>query len=1008
MASNSQFTSMQPPRPPLASLPQSAHTPMPMPLQFRPPMVPPQPFIPGPSQQFQPLGHTSVMMAPPPSQNQFPQPMQQIPVRSVAGVHIVSSAQVTPPPDFANRPVTPVAAPPQPSFQISNNYVPCPSGSSFPASSSYKMDSESSATLHQSQTSEPGFSVGGQPWVLSGNPNIKPINMPMQLTSEFVPKAGEECNAAISEANPTLGSADKIPSDWIEHTARTGKKYYYNMRTKISSWEKPVELMTEIEKADASTDWRECTSPDGRKYYYNKVTKVSKWAMPDEVKLAREKLKLETIKALEQENSGVSHTLDATSSTSAKAYSPSAVCLSALPQGAGASPISAAPAVTSEMLGPSDNASHTPTESVVLQTPSKSASPAVAAKSDGHGVSATAADSVAIQMTSEISPAHDAAADTNGGSPGKIQEAEKGAGVSEKGSAVLSDERMTEALPSVYGGKQDAKNAFKALLDSASVGPDWNWDQAMRAIINDRRYGVLKTLSERKQVFNEYVGQKKKLEAEERRARQKKSREDFKTMLEECPEITSSIRWSRAISILENDERYKAVERSKDREDLFQDYIQELEKKERARALEENKRYRMEYLEFLKSCDFIKASSQWRRVQDRLEDDERCSRLEKIDRLEIFQEYIRDLEREEEEQRRLRMEELRKTERKNRDEFRKLMEEHVSEGVLTARTHWRDYCMKVKDSPAFLAVSSNTSGSTAKDLYEDVVEELDKQFVEDKARIRDAVKVHEVGLTTSWTFEDFKAAISEDIISPPISDTNLKFVFEELLERAREKEEKEAKRRKRLADDFYELLCDSKEITASSKWEDCKPLLDDRKMSEEGFLLEVFDKFVAGLKEKAKEKERRRREEKARKEKKEKERKDREKEKHGRVKDRGDESRSGKERSRKESTDSGGDKTEPYSFEDNRKTESERDKKHRKRRHSSPIDEDENEKSRSRSSRQHSSSDHKKSKQVTEQHVWAASETKPDGHHRKHKRDRRNSSHHKSGDYEDGEDREAR
>ena len=45
--------------------------------------------------------------------------------------------------------------------------------------------------------------------------------------------------------------------------------------------------------------------------------------------------------------------------------------------------------------------------------------------------------------------------------------------------------------------------------------------------------------------------------------------------------------------------------------------------------------------------------TQWRKVQDRLEDDERCSRLEKYDRLEIFQEYIRDLEKEEDEQRKI-------------------------------------------------------------------------------------------------------------------------------------------------------------------------------------------------------------------------------------------------------------------------------------------------------------------------------------------------------------------
>ncbi|KAM3289091.1 hypothetical protein P3S67_017378 [Capsicum chacoense] len=115
------------------------------------------------------------------------------------------------------------------------------------------------------------------------------------------------------------------------------------------------------------------------------------------------------------------------------------------------------------------------------------------------------------------------------------------------------------------------------------------------------------------------------------------------------------------------------------------------------------------------------------KVQDLLETDERCSRLEKIDRLDIFQEYIRDLDSEEEEQRKLRMEELRKDERKNRDEFRKLMEEHVAAGILNAKTNWRDYCIKIKDFSAYLAVSSNTSRSIANDLFTDVMDELEKQ-----------------------------------------------------------------------------------------------------------------------------------------------------------------------------------------------------------------------------------------------------------------------------------------
>lgn len=42
----------------------------------------------------------------------------------------------------------------------------------------------------------------------------------------------------------------------------------------------------------------------------------------------------------------------------------------------------------------------------------------------------------------------------------------------------------------------------------------------------------------------------------------------------------SNILWdSKAVSMFENDERFKAVERSRDREDLFESYIVELERK---------------------------------------------------------------------------------------------------------------------------------------------------------------------------------------------------------------------------------------------------------------------------------------------------------------------------------------------------------------------------------------------------------------------------------------------
>ncbi|CAA3024518.1 pre-mRNA-processing 40A-like isoform X1 [Olea europaea subsp. europaea] len=1031
-------------------------TPSPVPpisMQFRPVVPPPpQPYLPMPSQQFQPVGLSNVGMPSHPSHIQFPQPVPPPPERPGLGGHVLPQPQPIPPPNFQPNNFTSVPPQHQHHVPISSNFMPNFGGPRIPLSSSYNLSSSSSgsqqtnadsATQHQpmSQTNNPSFPAGGQPWFPIGNQNI-PSVMPSQQSGEQ--SAGEQPwystgdqnvksvtasgqtgeqnsggqfwfsgNQNMKSGTPEqtreqsagIVNSEKIQPDpvekassvWIQHTARNGKKYYYSRRTGLSTWEKPVELMTEIERADASTDWREFTTPEGRKFYYNNVTKKSKWAIPDELQLARKRAKVDSYE-------GTPTVKDVNSNSSADV---AVSGVKASNHNANNSPfpadnVESIPIPVSLAVNPQCPVTFG-SSGIPLEFASEKAD-ATGLQTTSEATTVTAVSDTAVTTqantpirTSDNTPSQDAPTSTaDATSPGNIEEAMESEGISGSGSINVPEEKNEEQGPIVYESKLEAKNAFKVLLETANVGPDWTWDQAMRAIINDRRYGALRTLGERKQAFNEFMGQKKKQEAEERRARQKKAREDFKKMLEESKDLTSSIRWSKAISIFENDERFKAVERAKDREDLLKDFMEELGKKERAKALEEHKHHRVEYIEFLKSCDFIKASSQWRKVQDRLEADERCSRLEKIERLEIFQEYIRDLEKEEEEQRKLRMEEMRKAERKNRDEFRKLMHEHVANGILSAKTHWRDYCIKVKDSPAYLEVSSNTSGSTAKDLFEDVIEDLGKQYDDDKLQIKDEIKMKKISLSSTSTLEDFKAAILEDISSPGISDINLRLIFDELLERAKEKEEKEAKKRKRLADDLYDFLYSSKEITASSRWEDCKSLVEDRFTGDEGFFQEIFDEVIAELKEKSKEKERKRKEEKA---KKEKERKDKEKRKEREKKSRekGVDNRKVRDRVKKDGTES--DESESYSLEERRRSGRDKDKKHGKRHRDSF---DDNEKDWFNPHRR--SVEHKKSKQT--------SDTDSESQHKRHRRDRKHS--YRSSDAEEhkemelGEDGEVR
>ncbi|XP_021714834.1 pre-mRNA-processing protein 40A-like isoform X1 [Chenopodium quinoa] len=999
----------------------------PMSTQYRPavPGQQGQPYLPGSSQQFlapgqnMPSGPNQPMQFSQPMQ--YSQPMQQLPHRPGMPGGPMSSQGMNMPYGQPNRPMNLGAQQNQHSAPPFGNHASGVGGMGAPFSSSYTFQPVS----HLSAPAAPA-PVGSQPWLSSGSQSSVPF-VPVPQTAD----QSSVSAPAVPAVNPS-DTSQQSSSDWQEHNTSDGRRYYYNKKTKQSSWEKPLELMTPTERADASTVWKEFTTPEGKKYYYNKVTKESKWTIPEDLKLAREQAE----KEFSQGDAGLISQPAATVSLTSEEASPAAPVLASSngllsASGVSSNPLSFPPAVNPLPVvnvassEPSVEHSIAPTSLAVTNPPAVTP---LSASISGDAVlpAALNASSVTVSASDRVS-SQEISTSTDGGSVHDLQEARKGMAAAGK---VDLSEKPTNDEPLVFANKQEAKNAFKSLLESANVQSDWSWDQAMRVIVNDKRYGALKTLGERKQAFNEYLGQRKKQEAEERRLRQKKAKEEFTKMLEESEVLTSSMKWSKAITMFEDDERFKAVEKPKDRQELFENYLVELQKKEKEKADEEYRRNREDYWKYLESCDFIEANSLWRKVQDRLEDDERCSRLEKIDRLEIFQDYIRYLEKEEEEQKKLQKEQLRRTERKNRDEFRKMLEDDVAAGVLTAKSIWRDYCAKVKESPAYLAVARNISGSTPKDLFEDVVDELENQYHDDKSRIKDAMKLSKITMTSTWTFEEFKSSISPELGSPLISDINLKLVFEEQLERIKEKEEKEAKKRQRLLDDFTDLLRSLKEVTVSSTWEDSRQLFEEseeyREIGNETLVKETFEDYIAYLQEKAREKERKREEEKVKKEK-EREEKEKRKEKEKKDKDKDRDREKRKERSKKEeSDDEAVDATDSYSNKDENRKEKDKDRerKHRKRHHDTTDDvssdrEDDREKRHRK--RHHDTTDdvssdrddkeeHKKSRRHgSDRKKSRKHEHSPDSdgesRQKKHKRDHREGSR-KNGAHDDLEDGE--
>lgn len=65
--------------------------------------------------------------------------------------------------------------------------------------------------------------------------------------------------------------------------------------------------------------------------------------------------------------------------------------------------------------------------------------------------------------------------------------------------------------------KEDSLFVFKDLLREMGVTTSWKWEDANRVIQNDPRIKALKSISERKVAFNDYISEMKTRERTESR-----------------------------------------------------------------------------------------------------------------------------------------------------------------------------------------------------------------------------------------------------------------------------------------------------------------------------------------------------------------------------------------------------------------------------------------------------------------------------------------------------------
>ena len=255
----------------------------------------------------------------------------------------------------------------------------------------------------------------------------------------------------------------------------------------------------------------------------------------------------------------------------------------------------------------------------------------------------------------------------------------------------------------------------------------------------------------------------------------RKQRDAFLMMLAENTDIDARTRWRDATLILQDDPRYKNVEDARDREDLFLEFIVELEKKEKddKRKLREGAiaQFR-KVLEGFAEDGKIDHTSIWAdskkhfldlivRTEFRAMDDSDFRRT--------FQDFTAEL-----------LEAHRLAERKKKEEFerdlvssqselRGVLETVASSGRLTHDSRWREMLTlsEVTASPAFTKLQSlfssesdkdgNRFTSACKDVLGAVQDKLYQQYRLDRRLVKDIMHSHSFKVQHDTSFPQLKA-----------------------------------------------------------------------------------------------------------------------------------------------------------------------------------------------------------------------------------------------------------
>jgi hypothetical protein len=355
------------------------------------------------------------------------------------------------------------------------------------------------------------------------------------------------------------------------------------------------------------------------------------------------------------------------------------------------------------------------------------------------------------------------------------------------------NERLLNETPIlIFANAVEAQEVFKDMLASYKVSTTAKLKEVQDLCQNDSRWEVIKAQGDKKQCLAEYQvcdflfffvffycilsqqTKQLKVEKEQQKIKARKNRDSFLLMLAENTVIDARTRWRDAVLVLQEDARFKSVEDSREREDLFKDFILELEKKER----EDLKKLRTSATEYFNSIlegmlveGKVTRKCVWNDFRKKILEillRPELKALDESDFRKCFQDLIGRIDDAFRKSERQKKEEHQQELDLKQKEFRKLLENMVKDGSLTTESRWQDVANSpvIINSPAFVQlreIVEETGGmpgySAGRDIFDQVLSKVQEIYRADRRLIREMLNSVKVKVSHDSKFNDLKTLV---------------------------------------------------------------------------------------------------------------------------------------------------------------------------------------------------------------------------------------------------------